>query len=410
MIRFGIIGIGGYARQLVQRIEEVSETVGCKLAAAAVRNPAKYAEQVERLKADGVEIFRDTNEMLHACRGRCDAIFIPTGIDTHMPLTLAVAEAGYHIHLEKPAAGTVQEVDAMIEAVRKAGRLCLVGFQAQHGDDVRFVKDLIASGRLGAVRTMSCMAGWPRPASYYSRNSWAGKLRIGETWVLDGPAMNAMAHQVNNMLYFASPEPGGYAVPASVRAELYAVDGLESHDTAAIEIKTIEGPTLYFLGSHRTEESFDPSITIEAEKGTIRWKLHSGVTVTYSDGSQETHPGQADQIPKMIMHFTEAVRENDPSKLGCGLEDSRQMVLALNGAHESSGRIHTISAEHTRRKPAMNEGDHHTVVENLDEYIGRAAEMPGLFSDLSPAPGWATATEPFDLTDYRAFPVRFGRS
>ncbi|MGC9454809.1 MAG: Gfo/Idh/MocA family protein [Phycisphaerae bacterium] len=410
MIRYGIIGIGGYARQLVQAIEDVSASAGCELSAAAVRNPAKYAEQVERLEKAGVEIFTSSEEMLEKCRDRCDGIFIPTGINTHMPLTLATAEKGYHIHLEKPAAGTVQEVDAMIEAVRAAGVHCLVGFQAQHGDDVRFVKDRIVSGRLGKVRTMCCEAGWPRPASYYSRNSWAGKLRIGDTWVLDGPAMNAMAHQINNMLYFASPEAGGYAVPAAVRAELYAVDGLESHDTAAIEIKTHEGPTLYFLGSHRTEESFDPAITIHAEKGTVRWKIHAGLTITYSDGSEETHPGRRDQVRKMVSNFTAAIRGNDPSKLGCGLVDSRKMVLSLNGAHESSERIHAIAAEHTRSKPAEKEGDHFTVVENLDEYIHRAAELPGLFSDLADAPAWARATEQFDLDGYEGFPMRFGRT
>lgn len=410
MIRYGIIGIGGYARQLVQSIQEVSASAGCELSAAVVRNQAKYAEQVEQLTQAGVEIFSTTEEMLEKCRDRCDGIFIPTGIDTHMPLTLATAEKGYHIHLEKPAAGTVQEVDAMIEAVRAAGVLCLVGFQAQHGEDVRFVKDRIVSGRLGKVRTLCCEAGWPRPASYYNRNSWAGKLRIGDTWVLDGPAMNAMAHQVNNMLYFASPQAGGYASPASVRAELYAVDGLESHDTAAIEIQTAEGPTLYFLGSHRTAESFDPAITIHAENGTVRWKIHAGVTVTYSDGAEETHPGRRDQVAKMVSNLTAAIREKDPSKLGCGLEDSRNMVLALNGAHESSGRIYPIPAEHTRRRPAEKEGDHFTVVENLDEYIRRSAELPGLFGDLPDAPAWARATERFDLDGYEGFPVRFGRT
>jgi predicted dehydrogenase len=409
MIRFGIVGIGGYARQLVRSIQEVSETAGCKLAAAAVRNPDKYAEPVARLREDGVEIFRDTLEMFRAMRGRCEAMYIPTGIHTHMPLTLAAAECGYHIHLEKPAAGTVQEVDAMLEAVGKSGRLCLVGFQAVHGDDVRFVKDRIASGRLGAVRTLACEAGWPRPASYYHRNSWAGKLRIDDRWVLDGPAMNALAHQVNNMLYFASPQPGGYAQPVRVRAELYAVDGLESHDTAAVEIQTAEGPTCTFLGSHRTAESFDPAITIEAEKGRVSWHYNAGTTITYADGSEETCPADQQDKEKMVAHFAEAVREGDPSKLGCDLAGSRQMVLAVNGAYESTVRIYGIASEHTHTEPAEGD-DHYTVVDGLDEAIHQAARRPGLFSDLSPAPPWATATDAFDLRGYEAFPVRFQRT
>jgi hypothetical protein len=85
------------------------------------------------------------------------------------------------------------------------------------------------------------------------------------------------------------------------------------------------------------------------------------------------------------------------------------MVLALDGAHESSGRVHRISDGFKRR---LDEGTDkaRTVVEGLDKMLVQAARGRLLFSELPDAPGWAVSTQAYDLTGYTSFPQRFGRS
>jgi len=405
VIRLALVGFGGYGWSFAQLIPQVAEQAGCRLIAAADTRLSALADRAQELSKAGVHLFADPLAMLDALRGKCDAVYVATGIPSHAALTLAAAQAGCHVHLEKPPAATVQEVDAMLTALEAAGRFCLVGFQALHGADIRFIKDRVVSGRLGRLRSLVCHAGWPRDQAYYTRNEWAGKLKVGETWVLDGPATNALAHQITNMLFLASPEPSRLAAPVSVRAELYAAGPVESHDTCAIEIQTAEGPTCLFLASHRSEANFGPVIEIEAERGHAVWSMRDGASVRYNDGQGESCPAD-NGVAKMVANLVEAVRANDRSLLRCDLAETRKFVLALDGAHESSGRIHRVPAEHARR--VGEGGEARTVVEGMDAALRYGAAARALLSEIGTVP-WAVATEPFDLTSYSSFPRRFER-
>lgn len=404
MIRLCLVGFGGYGWGLAQVIGQVSERAGCRLVAAADTRLSALAEKAQELARNGVEFFDDPLDMFERLRGRCEAAYVATGIASHAPLTIAAARAGLHVHLEKPPAATVQEVDAMLSALEAAGRFCTVGFQALHEADILFIKERVASGRLGAVKSLTCHAGWPRTAAYYARNDWAGRLRAGDAWVLDGPATNALAHQVTNMLFLASPQPNCLATPASVRAELYAAGPTDSHDTAAIEVHTAEGPTCLFLGSHCSEANFGPFIEIQAERGSVRWTMRDGARIAWADGTEESCPAD-DGRPKMVANFAEAIRRGDASLLRCLLGETRKFVLALDGAHESSGRIHRIGPQHTRR--VGDGGEARTLVTGLDALLARAAQERVLFSALADAPPWAVPTREFALAGYRAFPRRF---
>jgi len=405
MVRLAIVGIGGYGRDLVNCIRRVAEPVGCRLVAAADTRLASLPDAAEELGRTGTRLFDDPMRMFDALRGECDAVYIATGIPSHAPLAMAAAEAGFHVHLEKPPAATVQEVDEMLAAFRRTGTMCLVGFQALHGDDILFVKERVADGRLGRIRSLTCRAGWPRTRAYYARNDWAGKLRRGDAWVLDGPATNALSHQVTNMLFLASAAPGKLGLPTMVRAEFYAAGPVESHDTAAIEIQTAEGPVLHFLATHCSAERFGPVIEIDAERGRVEWSMSGGATVVYADGTRESCPSTvASNREEMIANFVEAVRLGDPSLLRCPLREARAFVVALDAAHESSRRVWRIASKHCR---TVGEGDEaRTVIEDVDAAIRQAAASRALFSDLVSVP-WARAAEPFDARGYSRFPCQF---
>ncbi|MFP4355740.1 MAG: Gfo/Idh/MocA family protein [Phycisphaerae bacterium] len=404
MIRLGIIGFGGYGWSLVRTIEKHSARLNCRLVAAADTRMSELPERSVHLLQEAVALSDDALCLFDSMQQQMDAVYIATGIGSHMPLTVAAARRGYHVHLEKPPAGTVQEVDAMRKALADHGRLCLVGFQAVHKADVGELKRRICQGSFGRIRSLSCWAAWPRGAGYYARNDWAGRLQSGRTWVLDGPASNALAHQITNMLLLASDEEG-LADPVAVRAELYAAGAVDSHDTAAIEIKTAQGPEIHFLATHRCEGYHNPLITIEAEKARIEWDFNRGATIHHSDGRVETLPGDnANQHGNMVENFIQAVRNEDPAILRCSLDEARKMVLALNGAHESSRRIHRIGPEYlTEEGPDPDFRN----IRQISEILQAAAEAHCLPSDLPQPPGWAVATQPFVLKDYHTFPDRF---
>jgi len=403
MIRFAIVGIGGYGWQLVRSITEVAEELDCKLVAAADSRLGDLAERAQTLAGTGVELFDDATKMFDKMKGRCDAIYICTSIPSHEPLACAAARGGYHIHLEKPPAATVQATDRIVEAIDKAGVLCMLGFHNIHGQEMLLLKKRICDGRLGQMKSLVATASLPRKRFYYTRNNWAGQLRLGDDWVLDGPAGNAAAHEINSMLFLASSDPGRYACPVAVRAELYAAGPIKAHDTAAIEIQT-DGPTVWLFVSHCTAEKAEPCITVEGELGKAVWRA-GHVRITYADGSSEELSADRQARANMVTHLVEAIRNGDESKLLTRPIDGRNMVAALNAAHESSRTIHRITPDFIA--PADDQAQAATVVENMVQYIKEAAQQHCLFSQLPDAPPWAVATRSFDLTGYEDFPKQF---
>lgn len=406
-VRLAVVGVTGYGWSLVQHILKSSAALSCRLVAAADNQMSKAPERVERLKAEGVELYDDALEMYQALSGRCEGMYVATGIHSHEPLAVAAFRAGFPLHLEKPAAATVQEVGRILEEMNRAGQFCLVGFQAVHSDEIRFIKDRVVSGRLGKVKALTCWASWPRGQAYYERNDWAGRLRAGGRWVLDGPASNALGHQVTNLLLLASAQPSRLAGLRAVRAELYAASPITGHDTAAIEMVTTEGQTAHMLVTHCGLREFGPVIEIEASRGKAVYQAKTGASITYDDGSSESCPASADSgRGAMIANFVEAIRAGNGSALRCPLSQARTMTLALNGAHESSRRIHRIPADRCRQVDEGRTGPR-TVVDGLDELLASAAKQRCLLSDLPDAPPWTVATDAFPLEGYERFPQQF---
>lgn len=81
-----------------------------------------------------------------------EAIYIATPHQMHREHALAAAEAGKHILVEKPLAISMEDADAIVEAAESAGVYLITGPSHSFDQPVLKARDLIASGRFGAVR------------------------------------------------------------------------------------------------------------------------------------------------------------------------------------------------------------------------------------------------------------------
>ncbi len=420
MIRYAVVGAEGYAGQHIKNITEHGPELGCELAAVAIRPADRKPGQLEGFAERGVEVFASAEEMFASTAGReapsreplrladprVDAVFVPTGIHFHCALTCAALRSGHNVYLEKPPAATVQEIDRMLAAQAESGRICALGFQAISSESIELIKSRVASGALGEVRRLRSWAYWPRHDGYYARNDWAGRLKVGSAWVLDGPAHNALGHEIANMLYLACPEPRRFAAPRSVRAELYHARDITGEDTSAIEILTETGAKAYFIASHCTAGAqTGPWIEMECSAGGVHWHVDGRTEIRYANGRRETlqRDGQSPSLAALA-NFTQAIRAGDPGMVKCDLSMGRCFTLALNGAYESSLRVHQVLPEAVRRSADDPKGPR-TIIEGINEAIARCAEPGALFSDVGVP--WAVRTEPFELAGYRQFPVRF---
>jgi predicted dehydrogenase len=400
-VSVGVVGIGHYALTYVNCLFAMEEEGLGRFGAAVVRTRGKYPVEEELVKR-GVPIRATFEEMLEKDRGRVEIAGIPTGIESHREQMIQAVEAGMNVILEKPSAATVQDFDAMEEALARTGRFCAIGFQNQYKSTTLALKKEIVEGRLGRIRDVTVEGLWMRDEDYYKRTGWAGKLAVDGRYVLDGTINNPMAHYLFNGLFFASEERGKAAVPASVRAELYHGHRIEAEDTACLEALCENGARVLFYGTLCSEAENLIRITVYGEKATAVWKIDGPVPITEAGATRELPDAGDDPRPEI---FRNALRfhRGVEAELKCPLSTTRSHVLAVNGAFESAGLPRAIAAEHLNvyQKEAKGREITLTAIPGIDALVQRAARERKLFSDMDVP--WAYGTKAFEMEGYREF-------
>ena len=145
-LRIGVIGTGSIAAgahlPAIAKLRGLLELV----AVADVRpEVARFVGQTY-----GVDAYEDYRELL--ARDDVDLVDICTPEFLHAEQTIAAAEAGKHVHCEKPMASSVAEADAMIAACRRAGVRLMIGHSRRFTPRYIQIKAAIDAGEVGTVR------------------------------------------------------------------------------------------------------------------------------------------------------------------------------------------------------------------------------------------------------------------
>ncbi|MDQ8197071.1 Gfo/Idh/MocA family oxidoreductase [Pelagicoccus enzymogenes] len=272
MIKAALIGVSSYGRVHLRMIDHMVAKGRLELVAATVINQEEEAELCAKLEAGGCQLFRDYKEMLAAWNGRLDLCMIPTPIFLHEDMTLDALDAGANVLIEKPLAPELSACRRIAERAEKRGRFVAVGFQKMHCPATRRIKRDLLSGVLGELREIRGITLWPRGLDYFSRNAWAGRLRAGDSLVLDSPVSNAAAHFLHLMLYWAGADLNEVAsIAETLRAETFRANDIENFDTACLRGTTKEGVPVTFVASHACRQTVNPTIRIVGSKGEIEW-------------------------------------------------------------------------------------------------------------------------------------------
>ncbi|MBC7782731.1 MAG: Gfo/Idh/MocA family oxidoreductase [Burkholderiales bacterium] len=268
-LKFLSTGIGGYAWSIAQHLltaDAAAEPV-IRLLAMCDPAPEKFPDRVALLESRGVRTYRSFEEMIE--QENAEAVWLPIPIHLHRPFAEKALARGLHVVTEKPAAGCLQDVDAMIAARDAAKRDVLVGFQDIYASQTMPAKRALLDGAIGKITHGTVHASWPRDLKYYSRNQWAGALRVKETWVLDSPLQNAISHYVNLALFLMGDAPATSAAPTRVEAELYRVNKIENYDTCALKITLTAGSTLTVFLTHASSDLVEPVVSLYGTHGRL---------------------------------------------------------------------------------------------------------------------------------------------
>ncbi len=124
-IRLGIIGCGHLGRVHAECLKKRPEA---ELVAFADLSGAAARKCLNDFGGDYATT--EVPKVLHDAR--IDAVYICTRHDSHAPLAIAAARAGKHILIEKPLALTVEECEAVADAVERAGVHLMPAFKMRY--------------------------------------------------------------------------------------------------------------------------------------------------------------------------------------------------------------------------------------------------------------------------------------
>jgi predicted dehydrogenase len=193
-LKIGIVGAGGMANYHYDGFIRA----GAEVIAMADMD-------IGRARAFGVgrqikNFYTSLAEMI-AGSPELDAVSIITPNKFHKSLVIEALEKGKHVYCEKPPALNSAEVQAMLDAAKKAGKLLMFDLNNRARPEAQAIIKYIRKGRVGKIN--SAQASWIRRAGIPGFGGWfTTKALSGGGAVIDLP------HMLDLALYFMGyPEP-----------------------------------------------------------------------------------------------------------------------------------------------------------------------------------------------------------
>jgi predicted dehydrogenase len=333
-VRVAVLGTGAISRQH----REGWLAAGATIVALCDVDEAS----LERAGRDwGVERrYRDYRAMF--ADGGIDVVSIAAPTAVHHPATLAAAEKGIHVLVEKPIALSLDLADAMIDACRQAGVLLQVNHQLRSGGPARRAGELLAAGAIGRVTYLRLRQAhdW---AGLGVRPSFATRASSGGGTLLDNGC-----HLMDLARFFGGRVEEVYARTARLQYDV------EVEDTAVVSMR-FEGGALGTVETAWTATGWEEGFWIYGTEGALEctnrfgppvlrhsYRASPGTTWGETDVTTYDFAGDGPHA-RHIGAFMAAVRGE--REVACSGEDGREAVRLVLRAYDSAalGRPVTLA-------------------------------------------------------------------
>jgi predicted dehydrogenase len=248
-----------------------------------------------------------------------DAVHINSPIHLHAAQSIAALRAGKHVACTVPAATTVEECRAIVDAARESGKNYMMMETSIYTRDYLFVRELRDTGQLGRIQFMRGshqqeMAGWPGyweglPPMHYATHAVSPCLAI----------VNGQADSVSCLGSgrIAEQLAAKYGSPFAVETAHFKVRGQE----LAFEVTRS-----LFETARQYIESFD----VYGDKASFEWTAIEGEQPIVHVGEK---PGRVD-VPDYARLLPEPIRRF--TKKGVYDEEHAHLSFTQGGGHGGS--------------------------------------------------------------------------
>lgn len=315
-IRWGLIGAGDIANKRVAAA--IQADANSELIAVCRRSEVPLHQFADRFSVPGR--FTNADDLL--ALSELDAVYIATPVDCHLPQTLAAAEAGKHVLVEKPMALDPDQCAQMIAACDNNNVRLGVAYYRRFYRVVERVQELTASGQLGRILSIACVTGNP---NRFPPDDW----RVVRGRGGGGPLMDIGSHRLDLFLQIMGDVN---SVQSSV---------LESPDFGAEQVATLL--VGFHSGAHGVLQCYFGTVDapdrleIIGTDGRVTVEdLNQGDLVLSTSAGQthESHPPASNLHGPLIEDFSSALLgDRDPAITGqIGIKTNVIIKLAYENA------------------------------------------------------------------------------
>ncbi len=196
-LRVGLIGCGAAASWHASVLAGMDEVQVVGLVEPNEANLERMRKRVPSLA--NAPAFAESGELYRAVE--VDAVTIVTPHTLHYPQILEALEHGAHVLVEKPMVcdpAHAREIEARASA---SGLTVMVNYQRRLDPAYNYVRDAIANGDIGELRTVSinCGQSWDK----YTREGWRQVPELSG----GGMLMDTGSHMVHVLLWLADQQP-----------------------------------------------------------------------------------------------------------------------------------------------------------------------------------------------------------
>jgi len=225
-----------------------------------------------------------------------DAVHINSPIHLHAPQSVAALKAGKHVACTVPAATTVEDCRAIVDAANAAKKNYMMMETAIYTREFLYVRELRDTGALGRIQFMRGshqqeMAGWP--------GYWEGL-----------PPMHYATHAVSPCLALVRGEAEHVACFGSGRIEDKLIAKYGSPFAVESALFKVRNQQLAFEVTRslfETARQYIESVDVYGSKTAFEWTLVENEQCIVHHGEtpeKVTIPDYAHLLPKEIQRFT----------------------------------------------------------------------------------------------------------
>ena len=194
------------------------------------------------------------------------AVVIGSSTDTHADLITRAAAAGKAIFCEKPVDLAVDRARSCADAVKKAGVLCMIGFNRRFDPTFAAVKERLAQGEIGEAEMLVITSRDPGapPVEYLKRSG--------------GIFRDMLIHDFDIFRWIMEDEAATLYATGSVLTDP-AVGSVGDVDSTAVTIRTRKGRLAQINTSRRAAYGYDQRFEVLGAKGMLQAGNHKPTEV-----------------------------------------------------------------------------------------------------------------------------------